>query len=200
MADYSERSKFFTALLYLDSAPSNWLDILKEQHVNCLVSPLHDKDVNEDGTLKKPHYHLMPMFDSLKSVRQARDYFSFVNAVPPPNDNIIVHSKRQMARYLCHLDDPDKYQYDKSDVIIVGDIDYLEVINCIQDEDKIFREILEVINDNDIIFFNDLVDVLASFPRYSEHLRLVTRKFTLSLTQYLKSKEFKERVIALSNK
>ena len=48
-------------------APDNWIEILKESHVACLVSPLHALDRLPDHTLKKPHYHVMLMFDGVKS-------------------------------------------------------------------------------------------------------------------------------------
>ncbi|MCQ5072057.1 Rep family protein, partial [Adlercreutzia sp. DFI.6.23] len=34
--------------------PTPWREIINGWLVDCLVSPLHDSDVNEDGTPKKP--------------------------------------------------------------------------------------------------------------------------------------------------
>ena len=47
--------------LYPESAPDGWRDALAEQHVQVLVSPLHDADVTADGTPKKPHWHVLAM-------------------------------------------------------------------------------------------------------------------------------------------
>lgn len=40
-------------ILYTESAPLNWIEILKESGLPCCISPLHDKDVDSDGNLKK---------------------------------------------------------------------------------------------------------------------------------------------------
>lgn len=86
-----------------------------ETHVSALdyikanfayVGILHDKDKNEDGTLKKPHWHIMVMFPNDR----------FCNAIAKrlkitPNYIRRVEDKNRFARYLVHLDNADKYQY-----------------------------------------------------------------------------------------
>ncbi|MDU2191324.1 MAG: Rep family protein, partial [Klebsiella pneumoniae] len=39
------RTRNFTTIVYPESAPENWLEILQQLFVPALVSPLHDKDV-----------------------------------------------------------------------------------------------------------------------------------------------------------
>lgn len=51
------RKDYWLFEFYPDSAPENWREIINSWLVDCLVSPLHDSDVNEDGTPKKPHWH-----------------------------------------------------------------------------------------------------------------------------------------------
>ncbi|WP_236560075.1 Rep family protein, partial [Streptococcus halichoeri] len=41
-----KRSNKWAFLLYQESAPENYLDILEEMHVPFVLSPWHDKDVN----------------------------------------------------------------------------------------------------------------------------------------------------------
>ena len=45
------------------SAPDNWRDILDEEHIQWVESPLHDKDKLPDGRTKKPHWHILLLFD-----------------------------------------------------------------------------------------------------------------------------------------
>ncbi|WP_368276451.1 Rep family protein [Coprococcus sp. RTP21204st1_G4_RTP21204_210225] len=61
------RKDYWLFEFYPDSAPENWREIINSWLVDCLVSPLHDSDVNEDGTPKKPHWHGILFFDSVKS-------------------------------------------------------------------------------------------------------------------------------------
>ena len=43
------RKDYWLFEFYPDSAPENWREIINGWLVDCLVSPLHDSDVNEDG-------------------------------------------------------------------------------------------------------------------------------------------------------
>lgn len=45
-------------MVYPESAPDDWIMKLQEQCVPALISLLHDKDINADGTRKKEHYHV----------------------------------------------------------------------------------------------------------------------------------------------
>ena len=42
-----KRSNKWAFLLYQDSAPENYLDILEEMHIPFVLSPWHDKDVDK---------------------------------------------------------------------------------------------------------------------------------------------------------
>lgn len=118
------RSLYFASVVYPESAPAGWQDILSEHHVPAFISPLHDSDFNATGEPKKSHYHVMLLFDSLKTAEQAQEIFSAIGGVGCE----FVKSLRAYARYLCHLDNPDKAQYSKDDVISLGGADYLDSI------------------------------------------------------------------------
>ena len=45
-----QRSTTWTFLVYPDSAPNDWIDILKGLHVPFILSPLHDKDIKDKTT------------------------------------------------------------------------------------------------------------------------------------------------------
>ena len=48
------------AVIYPESLPKNWLEILAETGLQIAISPLHDKDLEADGqTPKKAHYHII---------------------------------------------------------------------------------------------------------------------------------------------
>lgn len=68
------RASKWTFLLYKDSMPENYLDILERMRTPYALSPWHDKDVNkETGEFKKPHKHGVLFFDSLKSYSQVSE-------------------------------------------------------------------------------------------------------------------------------
>lgn len=117
MAKREKRYQNFTFLLYPDSAAKDWLDMLKSWHIPMYIS-LHNHDVILDkatGEIRpdKDHYHVMVMFDSLKSADCLDELIEAVHGVKPPLYEFLVRNKRSYARYLKHMDeDPnEKYPY-----------------------------------------------------------------------------------------
>ena len=51
----ADRARNFATIIYPESAPNDFLLILKDFKVNFFLSPLHDKDCDIHGELKKPH-------------------------------------------------------------------------------------------------------------------------------------------------
>ena len=81
MAENRKRNWVF--VLYPDSAPENWREQLRDMLVPGFISPLHDKDVNADGTPKKPHWHVILTFKGLKSYEQVKAITEKLNAPAP---------------------------------------------------------------------------------------------------------------------
>ena len=109
MAAKVKRGRNWTIIVYPDSAPDDWRDQLDQLHIQWIESPLHDKDTNPDGTVKKAHWHVLLLFDGNKSYQQVKDITAKLNTVNPQR----VESARGMVRYMVHLDNPEKYQYDE---------------------------------------------------------------------------------------
>ena len=101
MANKSEdaRARLFATIVYPESAPTDWREKLSALHIPALVSPLHDKDTEEEsGKLKKEHYHVMVYFAGKKSVDSVMKIFDSFGGV----GCIVLQSKGGYARYLCH--------------------------------------------------------------------------------------------------
>ena len=45
------KKRYWAFVLYPESAPSDWKDILQSTGLVCAISPYHDKDINPDGPL-----------------------------------------------------------------------------------------------------------------------------------------------------
>lgn len=144
----------YATVLYPESAKENWLKTLQDLHIKVLISPLHDKDVDENGELKKPHYHIMYVFDGKKSEKQVREINELIGSVGLER----VVSLKGYARYLCHLDEKDKQPYSISDVQALGGIEYEETIRESTDKYRISQEILTYCKENKIFAYCDIVD------------------------------------------
>ena len=78
-----ERTRNWTFLVYPESAPENWRDILDEEHIQWVESPLHDKDDNANGEQKKPHWHILLLFEGNKSYEQVKELTDKLHATIP---------------------------------------------------------------------------------------------------------------------
>lgn len=182
----SERTRNWACIVYPDSAPENWLDIVKALHVDCLISPLHGLDFNANGEPKKPHFHVIFIFSSVKSRDQASEIFSSFGGVGCE----YVQSIRAYARYLCHLDNPEKAQYKIDDVQCFGVIDYRDIISSCSDRVSTLRDILLFIKENDCLYYCDLVDYAMRYQ--PEWFYVLVNSSTLFISSYLKSIEYKQ--------
>lgn len=147
------RTRNYATVVYPESAPENWRNIIAESKIPVFISPLHDKDVNPTGEQKKPHYHVMAMYESVKKDEQAREFFESFGGVGCETINSI----RGYARYLCHLDNPEKAQYSIDDVTAYGGADYIHAIGTAGDKAKAIKEMIEYIEQNDIESFAEIL-------------------------------------------
>lgn len=115
MAGRAGKARAFAFLIYPDSWPT-WEKDLRGLHMPIVVSPIHDSDVTEDGELKKPHYHGIVSWGNATTMNAALNLLEpfGVRHVEP------VGSYSAYCRYLCHMDDPDKAQYDAADVVCLS--------------------------------------------------------------------------------
>ena len=154
-----KRARAWTAVLYPESAKENWLEILQDQLVECLVSPLHDMDVEPTGEVKKAHYHVVLSFNNPTSYEKASEVFKTIGAVIPPENQCRVKDFRQMARYLCHLDQPNKHRYSTEDVIAIGGLDYDAFAMTNSDHEALLSDMEDFIYEHRVVSF-------TSFQRY----------------------------------
>lgn len=179
------RTRNYACMLYPESAPANWETIIAESKTPVFISPLHDKDKNPTGEDKKAHYHILVMFDSVKTKEQAREYFETFGGVGCET----VNNTRAYARYLCHLDNPEKARYEMDDVKAYGGADYISTIGTAADRGKSIREMIVYIEENDITCFADLT-LYASIER-SDWFDTLINSGAYFIKEYIKSRTWK---------
>lgn len=186
------RTRNYATIVYPESAPENWESILTEQFVPAFISPLHSDDVNPTGEIKKAHYHVLIMFEGVKTKDQAIEIFNKIGGVGCD----VVQSMRGYARYLCHLDNPEKAQYSIEDVKCLCGADYSGVIGLAIDKYKAIYEIIDFCIANNVIYYSDLIEY-ARTERF-DWFRVLCDNGTVVVKEYLKSREFKARRGSLS--
>lgn len=180
------RTRNFATVVYPESAPEKWQDKLAEQFVPAFISPLHDKDINPTGEAKKPHYHVVVMFDGVKTKEQAQDLFAKIGGVGCE----VVQSIRGYARYLCHMDNPDKAQYKQEDVRSLCGADYVGVVGLVLDKYKAIGEMIDFCKEYNIYSYSDLLEYCRS-ERF-DWFRVLCDNGTVVMKEYLKSRTWSE--------
>ena len=175
-------------ILYLDSAPSNWRDILQETGCLFAISPYHDKDINPDGSPKKPHYHVIVCYDGPTSYNVIKRITDSVNAtIPQPLEQI-----RGYYRYFTHMDNPEKFQYSSSDITTINGFDINNYIEMSYTEVSTYLLQLQyIIREHHITEYSDLLDMLADSDL--KELWDVARNHTILLDRYISSRRFKTK-------
>lgn len=183
-----QRSNKWAFLLYQDSAPENYLDILEETHIPYVLSPWHDKDVNKStGEFKKAHKHGALFFESLKSYTQVSDLLT--GKLNTPSHVEIVMSPKGMYDYFTHAENPEKSPYNVEDIESGCGFE-LDKFVAEQASDEFLNEIIDLIENNDITEFEDLVQ----YARENNYLllSLIVDK-TYFFARLLDSKRYKPK-------
>lgn len=151
------KARYWACVGYPESLPVDWIDKLRETGLQVAISPLHDKDTNPTGEGKKEHYHVIFAYEGPTTYNNVKSLCEDFNMTIP----IKLESVRGMYRYHLHLDNPDKYQYDDRDRILINGFDSNSVNELTKIEvNKYKKEILQFICDNDILEYCDLITTL----------------------------------------
>lgn len=174
-------------VVYPESLPQNWEDIVVETGLPMCFSPLHDKDVNPTGEIKKTHYHVICYYDNPTTSRAVKEYVTDkLNGTIP----IKLESMTGMYRYHIHLDNPEKYQYDDRDRKFFNGFDVNKVDSLTYTEvSKLLLEIQKLIKNNKIYEYSDLLDILLESDMFN--MWDVARNHTILLNTYITSKRHK---------
>lgn len=159
----TKQYRSFNWVMYTESLPPNWMDYLDSLHVP-IICAIHDKDVwteldeennseHKAGTLKKEHIHGLSMFDGKKSLKQMLEMLAplGVTYCEP------THNVQSFTRYLLHMDNPDKAQYDEGCLIAFGGAvaDFSRTIPQ-SEVQSIMKRIGEFVREQDITEFSEL--------------------------------------------
>lgn len=178
------KTRNWATIIYPESEKPGWRDTLRSWCVQAFVSPLHDSDKNPTGEAKKPHYHVLVMWDGPRSRKLMEERFKELGGVGCQACN----SARGYARYLCHLDNPEKYQYDVDAIEAFGGADYAEVTEMESDRRKMVAEMCVWCRETGCISFAELMDY-ARVHR-DDWFRAITSSCTLVMSKYIRAIEY----------
>lgn len=166
----AEKFRYWACILYPDEPnfPDNFLDIIDSWHIDCILSPLHSPDPVPDHaeeklelqTHKKRHYHLLILWNGPTTYQTIKNLLDDLG--PCVTNPFFIRQVNGYIRYLVHLDNPEKEQFN----------DYKHALGCFGksyeqaeeafsvgefDKIKIIHQINRYILENNITEFCDLL-------------------------------------------
>lgn len=161
----SKRGRKFRVLLYPDNldhvaALSKILDFPQFSYI------LHDKDVKEDGSPDKPHWHVCVWFSNARFIDGLAKELGIESRFVQLTTNA-THD----LRYLVHADDPDKFQYDISEVQTNMSFELQKALKDTAEEARVIS-ILDLIDDeHHVISYSKFVRSICQKGLYSDFRR-----------------------------
>ena len=182
MMSKDKRSNKWAFLIYEESSPSNYRDILEQMHIPYILSPWHNQDIDQStGLIKKSHKHGALFFDSLKSYSQVSELLQ--QHLNTPRHIEIIMSPKGMFDYFIHASNSDKTLYDINDIESGCGFDLNQFL-LDQGQSEVFNNIIDMIENHNFIEFQDLV--MYARQHHPSYLNLIIQR-TYFFAKYLDS-------------
>lgn len=187
-----EKARYACFLVYEESAPEDWHGKLKRSHGCYAISPLHQPD----DECKKPHYHVMYMHGGPATLVVMK------RAIPegiPANGYVeLCLHPRNYQRYLVHLDDPEKQQWDGNPRELIETLNGfpLDLSRDYSKEERYQQrmDVMAIIRENGICEYADLLEGLMDNGMYD--LFDYAFNHTIAMQGYLGSRRNRGRAYA----
>jgi len=132
------------------------------------------------------------LFESVKTAGQVQSITDQLGGTIP----IPAKSAKGLVRYMLHLDNPDKYQYPRSELKAYGGVDLDELLRpSSSDRYQRIREMMQYIQDNDIMELYQLLEY-AALERQDDWFPLLCDNSAYILGQYIKSRRHGKELTA----
>lgn len=190
------KSKYFCAVLYPDSTTydtDNFIKSLAKEHLSFAVSPIHNRDVDDNGSPKKAHYHLLLSYSSATTLNNIRGWFKACGMLESDLHTICVcASGVGYYRYLTHKDNPEKAQYNDDDIRVFNDFDGIFKKFANTESDKIDRlvRLFQIVDELNTISFHNLIQYLMLNERDLFKMLASSSALAICVKEYQRSLEY----------
>ncbi len=192
--------KTYGFLIYPESADPNFRQIISENFDGSwALSPLHDSDMHEDGTLKKPHYHGIITFDKKQRPSALKKLLELVGA----NPFVIAYTNSERVKgaydYFTHQNNPEKAQYSDTGIELFKGFDindFKSLKELALYKKAMLKEIFSFVELNELVSFRALMSYAKAYrPEWFEFL---TESHSYIVINFIKSMSWeKEKRINL---
>lgn len=186
-----DRAYVYSVVIYpdeLEKVNPEWRDDIKSYYseigVVAILSPLHTKDVKDDGTAAKPHYLLGLRYNDKMSVKQVEEEMSYFTKISWGRLIGIARNPKKwfgtgkgqgdalsrLLKYMIHWGYFDKPQYNANDFVTLSGGDAFNYINFAPEErNRLKANIIRIVQCNSICSLIDLDTILRTMP-FERHI------------------------------
>lgn len=179
-----EKHRYWWFILYPESAPKDWKQLISERGLPFCISPLHEYDLkNEEGELKKPHHHIILCYSGPTTFSNVKRLTvdELGQTIPKPIDHI-----GGAHDYLTHKNHPDKFQYSEDEIEYVNGFDIKELI-ALSEKDKAATKI-SILNDIRNLKITEYYELLNYYIEQEDYEKFnVAASSTIMLNAYITS-------------
>ncbi len=143
----NKRSRNWSLVTYLD-VETLCKRLCSIENVRYYAFIQHDKDTKDDGTPKDKHIHLAVCLNSARTLAQLSPRFTDIASNAGNCFGQPTRSNRSIIEYFTHKNEPEKYQYNETD-IISNNIEYFK--NDETDEDNTYMIIQDMLNGKSLV-------------------------------------------------
>lgn len=194
-----EKKKYACCVLYPDSESYNCEKLISElasQHITFAVSPIHDMDLKEDGSNKKPHFHLLVAYPNATTLNNFKSLFEICGLQKSDLHMVeFCNSGIGYFRYLTHKDNPEKAQYDDCQIRIYNDYDGIfdKFRKTEIDKTNNLIRIFQLVDELDTVSFHSLMQFLML--NEVELFKMITSSSALAICikEYQRSFEYDKK-------
>lgn len=197
--DKVETKKYACCILYPDSTTYNVDSIITElanQHISFAISPIHDRDIKEDGSPKKPHYHFLVAYPNATTLNNFKSLFEICGLQKSDLHVVqLCYSGVGYYRYLTHKDNPEKAQYEDIGIRVFND--YNGIFEKFQKTEKDKTDnlirIFQIVDYLDTVSFHSLMQYLML--NEVELFKMITSSSALAICikEYQRSLEYDKK-------
>jgi hypothetical protein len=176
------KKRNWATICYPESVPKNWIEIIKQSGAQVAISPLHDKDHDENEENKKPHWHILIVYPGPKSFESVQIFCQSFGGVCPQS----IESVKGYYRYFTHKDNPEKFQYSDSEIICLNGFNILDYADISKSEGVVIKKHLqELIIKNNFYEYAQFMDYLLYNGTDAEYD--IASSNTIFFNAYIKS-------------
>ena len=179
------KGRFWGCIFYPESQNS-WQVIeekARQYGYPIAISPLHDKDIDENGNLKGAHRHAIIAFNNTTTEEHAERVLTDIfNGTKP----ILIGSPWSMYQYHTHENDSTKFRYSDSDRIFLNSFD-INNYHIVTESETLSKQIEcdLYVREVGILEYSDLVYSLLDNGDFDKYKFVTTH--SIHYSQLLKS-------------